>query len=333
LQVRVFRLKMRHVIRRFTSLLSTLLGRGRRGHLDLTLRVHPRVRTRVIERPGEWMSAQEQAALVADLRGLVSDGIGDELHYGVVAGDPERLKQAVITLLHDRVTGRLVAFNALSFMPVQLRGRDSDVLHLGLVVVDPSYRAQGMSWILYGLTCILIFFRRGLRPLWISNVTQVPSIVGKVAESFATPWAKPIEPTRRSFDHLSVAREIMTHHRPVFGVGPEAGFDEERFVITNAYTGGSDNLKKTWEQAPKHRDARVNALCERELDYARGDDFLQLARFDLAAARRYLMRDVPRNSLPALLYPLAFLLLSHVFLPVVHWLNPMQAMGDLRART
>jgi len=116
-------------------------------------------------------------------------------------------------------------------------------------------------------------------------------------------------------------------------LGAEAGFDEDRMVITNAYTGGSDNLKKTFEQAPKHRDERANELCARELDYARGDDFLQIARLDLAAARSYLLKEVPRNSLPALLYQLAFVLVGSLLLPLVHWLNPHEAMGDLRART
>jgi hypothetical protein len=177
-----------------------------------------------------------------------------------------------------------------------------------------------------------MFFRRGLRPLWISNVTQVPAIVGKVAEAFGAAWPNPFSDERRSFDHVCVAREIMARHRHVFGVAPEAGFDEDRFVITDAYTGGSDNLKKTFADAPKHRDARANALCERELDYARGDDFLQVARLDLPSVRSFLLREVPRESLPAVAYRAAFLLLAHLLLPALHWFNAAEPMGELRAR-
>lgn len=36
----------------------------------------------------------------------------------------------------------------------------------------------------------------------------------------------------------------MKHQRDAFGVGPEAGFDADSQVITDAYTGGPDNLKK-----------------------------------------------------------------------------------------
>jgi hypothetical protein len=278
------------------------------------------------------MQPQDLAALIESMREVVRRGIARDLGYGVLLGESEPLSRAVITLLYERKEGRLIAFNALSSMPIELRGAPTKVLHLGLVMIDPGYRAKGLSWVLYGLTGMLIFVRQGLRPLWVSNVTQVPSIVGKVAESFVTAFPNPFHDTRRTFDHLAVAREIMRKHRAVFGVGPEAGFDEERFVITNAYTGGSDNLKKTFAAAPKHRDDRANELCRVQLDYDRGDDLLQVACFDQAAALRYLLREVPRNSLPGLLYRLLFLLLGRILLPMLHWLNPREPMGELRAR-
>jgi hypothetical protein len=313
------------------SSFTTRWARGWR-HLDLELRANRQVSIRIVERPGLWMSPQACAALLADMQAVVRTTLPEGLDYGVLSGDPERLRQAVVTILYDRASGRPIAFNALTVMGMELRGRSIEAVHLGLVMVDPGHRTQGLSWVLYGLTCILLFVRRGLRPLWISNVTQVPAIIGKVAEAFGSAWPNPFTEGRRSFDHLAVAREIMRKHRHVFGVAPEAGFDEARFVITDAYTGGSDNLKKTFEQAPKHRDARPNALCERELDYRRGDDFLQVARLDMASVRGFLLREVPRASLPSVMAHMAFLFVSGLLLPVVHWLNPREPMGALRAR-
>ncbi len=312
------------------GLIARLTRRFR--YLDVRWSAGAGVIVRVVERPGLWMSEEAQRALLADLRAVVATTLDKGLEYGVLTGEPERLRQAIVTILYDRASGAPIAFNALSVMNIELRGRPVEALHLGLVMVDPGFRTQGLSWVLYGLTCILVFSRKGLRPIWISNVTQVPTVIGKVAEAFASAFPNPFEPSRRSFDHLTVAREIMRRHRYVFGVGPEAGFDEERFVITNAYTGGSDNLKKTFEQAPKHRDERANELCRRELDYGRGDDFLQVARLDLASSRSYLLREVPRNSLPAVLWQLVFVVLGGVVLPVLHWLNPAEPVGELRAR-
>lgn len=278
------------------------------------------------------MSPQDLSALLADMRTVVARSMDADLEYGVLSGDMERLRQAIVTILYDKTTKQPVAFNALSLMPLEVRARPVEAVHLGLVMVDPSYRAQGFSWILYGLTCVLLFVRRGMRPLWVSNVTQVPAIVGKVAEAFPTAYPNPFAETRCTFEHSSIARQIMGRHRSVFGVGDEAKFNEHEFVITNAYTGGSDNLKKTFDQAPKHRDERANLLCKEKLDYDRGDDFLQIARLDLTSAKNYLMRDVPRGSLPALLYRLLFISLSRLALPLLHWMNPREQMGELRPR-
>ena len=217
-------------------------------------------------------------------------------------------------------------------MDVELDGEPVEVTHLGLVMVDPDERGRGLSWVLYGLTALVLFARDGLRQKWISNVTQVPSVVGMVSQTFSDVFPSPHPDARQSFAHLQLARGIMSRHRAVFGVGEEAGFDEARFIITDAYTGGSDALKKTFEAAPKHRDEQYNSFCARELDYARGDDVLQIGRIDLAGARRYLLSEVPSGSLPALLATGAALALQRLVLPAVHWLDDTRPFGILRPR-
>src|SRR5262249_46551685 len=160
---------------------------------------------------------------------------------GVLGKDRERLSASVLTVLYDRASGKPVAFNALAWLPVSLRGRPTNVLHLGLVMVDPGARNRGMSWLLYGFTCFILFARRGARPIWVSNVTQVPAVFGMVSENFADVYPTPSARHAR-FEHVLLARQIMALHRSAFGVGPDAEFDEARFVIKNAYTGGSDDL-------------------------------------------------------------------------------------------
>ena len=114
------------------------------------------------------------------------------------------------------------------------------------------------------------------------------------------------------------------------GVAQEAGFDPERFIITNAYTGGSDNLKKTYSQAPKHRHDEYNAMCRGQLDYERGDDFLQIGQMNLRTGRRYLLRAVPRSSLWSILSRGLFLLGGSVIVPAVQWFSPGTQLGELR---
>ena len=305
----------------------------RQPTIDLTIRTHTGLITRIVEFPGLSLSEAELGALVAQLRVVAAKTLPEEsLTYGIFSGDRERLSRAVVTLISEETSGRPIAFNALSVMEVELDGEPAEVTHLGLVMVDPDARGQGLSWVLYGLTALVLFVRDGLRLKWISNVTQVPSVVGMVSQTFSDVFPSPHPDSRQSFAHLQLARGIMSRHRAVFGVGEEAGFDEARFVITNAYTGGSDALKKTFEAAPKHRDEQYNAFCERELDYARGDDVLQIGRIDLAGARRYLLSEVPSGSLPALLATGAALALQRLVLPAVHWMDDTRPFGILRPR-
>ena len=306
----------------------------RQPTIDLTIRTHAGLITRIVETPGLSLSEAELGELVSQLRVVAAKTLPEEsLTYGIFSGDRERLSRAIVTLICEEATGRPIAFNALSVMEVELDGEPAEVTHLGLVMVDPDERGRGLSWVLYGLTALVLFVRDGLRPKWISNVTQVPSVVGMVSQTFSDVFPSPHPDARQSFAHLQLARGIMSRHRAVFGVGAEAGFDEARFVITNAYTGGSDALKKTFEAAPKHRDEQYNAFCARELDYARGDDVLQLGRIDLAGARRYLLSEVPSGSLPALLATGTALALQRLVLPAVHWMDDTRPFGILRPRT
>jgi GNAT superfamily N-acetyltransferase len=313
---------------RLESPMLEYVGLGSRP-LDLAFRTRAAARVRIVEFPGRWMAASDQARLLVDLRSVVRGTVpGGSLDYGVLTGSRERWAHAILTLIYDGE--RAVAFNALTVLPCELRGQPVDVLHLGLAIVHPDYQGRGFSSVLYGLTCFLIFARRQLRPLWISSVTQVPAIAGLVGENFERVFPNVRSDTRRSFDHVVLAREIMSRHRAAFGVAPEAGFDEDRFVITNAYTGGSDNLKKRFEEAPAARNPAFNALCQRELDYDRGDDFLQIGQWGLATTRVYFLRMAPTISPLRLAIQFLFLALESAIAPLLQWLKVQVAMGDIR---
>lgn len=300
-------------------------------HLDLSVKLSARHQAHVYERPGCWMSSHERAALSLALRDVAKRSLAaGTLDYGVFRDDSGALERAVIMVIRERASGRPVAFNALALLDVNHRGGRETVTHLGLVLIDPDVRGKGFSWALYGMTTLLLFVRNQLRPFWISSVTQVPAVVGLVCEGFSNVFPSPDEGTARRFDHLSLGRQIMRHHRLAFGVSDDAPFDEERFVIEDAYRGGSDHLKKRLDEAPPHRNPAYTDFCARVLDYDRGDDLLQIGEMNLAAARRYLVQDVPRHSLPALVSAMLFLLVQRAVLPLVHWLSPGRAWGRIR---
>lgn len=305
-----------------------------RRDLDLSLPVGQSRRMRIIERPGLWMAPDKLAELVGKLRLIASRTLADkDLEYGIFSGDKSRLESTFITLVTDSKTGAPIAFNALPVIPLELDGRPVELLHLGLVMVDPDQRSKGLSWVLYGLTCFLLFIRNRGRPIWISNVTQVPAIVGMVTETFSEVYPDPAGGSPRKFRHLVLARQILRAHRYVFGVGPEAEFDEQQFIIRNAYTGGSDNLKKSFEIAQKHRKPVFNEFCQSHLDYERGDDVIQIGKLDLPAARRYLTDMVPKGALGFVAVASIMALIQRAILPVIQWLDGKREFGRLRPRS
>jgi hypothetical protein len=286
---------------------------------------------RVLERPGEWLPQSELDQLVSDLRTIVKASIPKEnLNYGVLTGEKAAMSRAVITIIYDQVTKQPLAFNALAYMPCILRQKPVDVLHLGLVIVSPGRREGGFSWILYGLTSIMLFLRSRFRPIWITNVTQVPAIIGKVSESFSDVYPSPILDSKPSIDHIMLARQIMEKYRHVFGVGADASFDEKKFVIANAYTGGSDHLKKKFTEAQPHRREVYNEFCMKHLNYDRGDDFLQLGRLDINVTKDYLTKSVPKAAVLSLAIGLTMLALQGLFLPLLHWFQVKQHQGEIR---
>lgn len=305
-----------------------------RKHFDVSMHTGSGFHTRIVERPGLWMSETELGQLSADMRQVASRTLSaGSLTYGVFSGERSRLENSIITIVYQRPDRKPVAFNALALMDLSLASKPHEVMHLGLVMVDPEVRSRGLSWILYGLTCFLMFLRNQLRPLWVSNVTQVPAIVGMVSESFSGVFPSPQEGARRSLAQLILARQIMSNHRHVFGVGADAQFDEDRFVITNAYTGGSDALKKSFDVAAKHRDESYNEFCRNQLDYERGDDVIQLGQMNMKAAHAYLTGAVPRGSLAALSLAGVIVVLQRLILPVVHWSDSTRQWNLLRPST
>lgn len=298
--------------------------------LRIAFRASREYHVRIVERPGVGLSPAELGRLKDDCQTVVRACLaGESLEYGLFAEGSDAWSRSVITLVTRIADSQPVAFNAMPQLEVIRGGEREVVLHLGLVMVDPAERSGGLSWILYGLTCFALFLRQGLRPLWVSSVTQVPAVVGMVAETFSDVFPAQ-SGTAQSFTHRHLAHQIMRRHRHAFGVGDDAGFDPDRHVITDAYTGGSDNLRKSFDVATKHRHDAYNAFCARELDYGRGDDVLQIGTLDLAAGQRFLMRSVPRAVLPQLMVQAAILLAGAVLAPLIQWLDPTRPFGRLR---
>lgn len=181
--------------------------------LDVRFRAGPAYAVEIAERPSRSLPPARLEKLRDDCSQVVAACLdGRELDYGLFDPAGDTWDRTVVTLVRRLNDGRPIAFNAMPLLAVRQDGHDSDLLHLGLVMVDPAERSGGLSWILYGLTCFALFVRGRLRPLWVSSVTQVPAVVGMVAETFDQVYPGQ-EGTKPTFVHRHLAHQLMARHR------------------------------------------------------------------------------------------------------------------------
>lgn len=287
---------------------------------------------RIIESPRLWMSDKEIESLVADIKTIAVSAQLQNLDYGLFKDQDFFLKVGLFTVIYEISTNSPVGFSSQTKLACTLRGQEVSVYHAGLAVMNPAYQSKGLSRSLYGLTTFLVFFKNKLKPIWVSSVTQVPAVFGGIVESFTDVYPSGAPAERPSFDQTQIAVSIMKNYRHVFGVGAEADFDDSSFVITNAYTGGSDGLKKTFEQCPKHRNQDYNNYCESKLNYQRGDDFLQIGQMSLLTYFKYLTHHKDEDSNAITFYKIIFLICEGFVVPIMGWFSTGKVWKTLRPR-
>lgn len=296
-----------------------------------TLPLSKKTYFKLYERPGNWCSEEELTKITQDLRRIAQEGQkGNPIpEYGVLKGDRKDLSQRVISIAYDKKTGDPLGFSAQIYLPLKFKSFSETVLHLGLIYISPQAQGKNISYLLAVLPNILILLKSGLRPIWVSNVSQVPAVVGLVDKNYSHSYPSSNPEAKQTFMHKKLSQLIMQKHRAAFGVGDDAEFIEDKQIITNAYTGGSDNMKKSFAEATKHKDAQVNALCEKSLNYDRGDDFLQLAILSPQSIIDLFKNKKSKQSRGQIAFTLAAFACFIAILPVIRWVvTPPQLMRN-----
>lgn len=266
------------------------------------------------ECPGKWCDTLTINKILRDAREIaIAYHSGENIpEYGILSEGKDALTNRIITIGYDKNTKKPLGFSAQVYLDGEIGNRKIEILHLGLVYVIPEYQKKSLLGFLYILPSILILLKRRFRPIWISNVSQVPAVIGAVADYYQRVFPDPIEKARQTSLHKSLGEHIFKFHRKTFGVGEEAIYDSANHLILNAYTGGSDNLKKNYKKCALHREIKVNSFCHKMLNYERGDDVLQIGLLSGELVSRFIKKRKLRYSkLFLFFFPLLKLFLTN----------------------
>jgi hypothetical protein len=265
------------LIKNMASIFYALLFRRNKFYCQIELK---ETVFKIWIKPSKWLTDNDLQMIVDDIQAVTIAGQGEKEvpNYGVLTGQKTDLDNRIITMAYDKKTHKPIGFAAQIFLQVPVKTVIVDVLHLGLVFVDKAFQKKSVVGWLYILPNLLLLAQRGFRPIWVSNVSQVPCVIGVVAQHYGQVYPNPMADTPQTEMHKLIFEGIMQHHRSAFGTGEDATYDSKKQIIFDSYTGGSDNLKKTFAESAKYRDEVVNAFCATNLDYNRGDDFVQIGR-------------------------------------------------------
>ena len=230
------------------------------------------------------------------------------------------MKRRVISIAYDKKTNAPLGFSAQIYMHIKNYHYKQIVLHLGLIYISPRAQGKSISYLLAMLPNILLMLRSGLRCTWISNVTQVPAVLGLVDKNYSKTYPSAKKGHHQTFTHRKLTELIMRDHRKDFGVGDDAALDLDHQIIQNAYTGGSNEMKKHYETTTKHRDEKINQMCRASLDYSRGDDFIQLGVLDISGFFALLKNKRSKQNFFQVTFNILIFAIFGFFLPIFRWL-------------
>lgn len=243
------------------------------------------------ENPGIWCHADEINNIKRDLMTVAEKAQnGKEIPtYGVFSENNEPFKNVLITIIYSHTYREPVAFSAQVKFHLNIDSKDIDVVHTGLCYIVPEQRGKGLTRFLFLYSMMVRLLISRFRAVWVSSVSQVPSVIGVVAESLQNTFPDPLKQVKQTSMHKKIGIAIMQNHRESFGVADDCKYNEDTQVIEDSYVNTeSFNLQKSFHEAMKHRDERVNAFCKEQLNYEVGDDFLQIGQVSISCVLIFL---------------------------------------------
>lgn len=236
------------------------------------------------DQPGRWMSDPQLSQLARELAAVASASLDAPLVHRLFCEDARAAygnRVVSVAYAHD---GTPVGFAALAYLPVDGRF----LVHLGLTMICRSARGQRLQSGLFTKCLTLATLNQWRFAYTVTNIGGSPAGIGSVADYFDGVFPHYAGAVARTEGHLEVARHLLGGYRHEFGCSGLASFDEETFVVrgSNQEEGGGAAalIKEDGKPVSRHRNPVCNEFCMQRLDLARGDEFLQVGRFNAVSS-------------------------------------------------
>jgi hypothetical protein len=187
------------------------------------------------------------------------------------------LKDKVIVIVKTR-EGKPVSFSSSILLEV---GDGENILHQGLVCTDHEYRNKGIFLYSCFIQNILIYIKKfRLKKMWITSCSCEISVLKAVGRFFKDVYPSPY--IKSTTEHLRIAKEINDKKREELWINSNVQFDFDSFIFKGSV--GDNPFRKDLMVSSNYDEEESFYLSK--LDYARGDEFLQIGYWDYEAFKK-----------------------------------------------
>lgn len=260
---------------------------------DTKIRKKILYRYQILHKPGTYMSDFEIKKLVYDIREVAATAFDPIPEYQVMCGTREELSDKVIALAWDKTT--LAGFASTVELYIPTIG---NILHLGLTVVRPEHRSNGLTHLLMQKAITSYIMKKAIYfdKLWITNCAAVLSSLVNVALHFEQVYPSPKNVTYTS-QHKIIAETINILYRDKLYIRPDSYFDSQNHIFKGSVK-GTVFQKDASDTSYYHRNKEYNEYYKNLMDFSNGDEILQVGFASIPAAIRHAVFNNMKRFIP-----------------------------------
>lgn len=248
-----------------------------------------------IIKPGKTWSGEALSQLSLELNRVAATCFDTVPEYQCLTGKPKDLSDKVLMVVRDG-DGVMRGFISSVIIDVPMVG---EVLHSGLVCIDPQVRKSGLAHkLLYRLVFnYLIKYKRSFST-WFTNVSSLIGVCSTFSSTLKDVYPSPVCRVP-SNTHIQISQHYSEQCRSAFHISGDIRFDSTKFIFREGNR-KTAFLKRAKEGNTQYkRDDVHNRYYDLHMDADKGDAVLQVGKLSaflvLAEGAKFLCSRIRRG--------------------------------------